>query len=126
MPFVAEDRTFSIDATSELGYMSKIFAHWGSQSSETAPVRVPTNRIGGGGLSGAGSRIGNEKQRPVSRLSYHASGAASPPTLQRRMITYDNSKGIQQKTVPHCSHYYYSYYSNSTPTTPTATPILLI
>ena len=39
----------------------------------------------GGGLSGTGSTMDNEKQRPVSRLSYDA-GGASPPTPQRIII----------------------------------------
>ena len=36
-------------------------------------------------LSGAGSTIGNEKQRPVPRLSYYASGTP-PPTSQGIII----------------------------------------
>ena len=41
----------------------------------------PGQSAGGGELPDSGSTIGDEKQRPVPRLSYHASG--SPPPTQR-------------------------------------------
>ena len=52
--------------------------HWGSRSPETACVSAPASRLGGE-LPDSGSTIGDEKQRPVPRLSYHASGI--PPNV---------------------------------------------
>ena len=54
--------------------------HWGSRSPEIACVRAPASRPGGE-LPDSGSTIGDEKQRPVPRLSYHASG--TPPQRRR-------------------------------------------
>ena len=56
--------------TSRMGYVSVAPYHWRPRPSETACVEA----AGGG----TGSTAGNEKQRPVSRLSYHASGAPPP------------------------------------------------
>ena len=45
---------------------------------QTACVRAPAS-YWGGGFSGTGSAIGNEKQRAVPWLSYHVSGP--PPVV---------------------------------------------
>ena len=52
--------------------------HWGSRSPETACVSAPASRLGGE-FPDSGSTIGNEKQWPVTRLLYHASG--TPPNV---------------------------------------------
>ena len=57
--------------------------------SEPRPV------AGGGELLVTGIMLGNEKQRPVPRFSYHAS-RAPPPTSQIIIIPkYDISKDIR-------------------------------
>ena len=63
----------SIDATSELGVVNGLLP-------ETACVSAPASRLGGE-LPDSVSTIGDEKQRPVPRLSYHASG--TPPQRRR-------------------------------------------
>ena len=52
--------------------------YWGSRSPETACASAPAGRLGGE-LPDSGSTIGDEKQRPVPRLLYHASG--TPPNV---------------------------------------------
>ena len=56
-----------------------VYHYWGSRSSETACVRAPASRLGGGELSGTGIVIGNEKKRQVPRFKYCASTA--PPNV---------------------------------------------
>ena len=63
--------------------MSMVYYHWASRSSETACVRAPASWLGGV-LSGFVSTVGIEKQRPVIRLSCHASGA--PPATSQIII----------------------------------------
>ena len=65
--------------------LSMVCYHWGSRSPETACVSAPTSRLGVE-FPDSGSTIGDEKQRPVPRLLYHASGAP-PPTSQRIITT---------------------------------------
>ena len=52
----------------------------------------------GGNLTDSGSTIGDEKQRPVPRLSYHASGAP-PPMSQRIIIPGITIRRIYNKTT---------------------------
>ena len=62
--------------------MSMAFYHWGAWSSETACVRARASRL-------VGRTIGywNEKQRPVLRLSYYASGAPPPDVAENNHTT---------------------------------------
>ena len=60
-----------------------VYSHWGSRSSETAFARRAPASWLGGGLSGTGIKIGNEKQGPVPRFSYCAS--AAPPQSRREL-----------------------------------------
>ena len=64
--------------------LSMVCYHWGSRSPETSCVSDPASRLGGE-LPDYGSTIGDEKQRPVPRLLYHASG--TPPPTSQRIIT---------------------------------------
>ena len=109
MPYGAEHRNRSIEATSELG-MSMVYSHWGSRSSESAYVRAPARWLGGGGgLSGSGSTIGDEKPRPVPRLSCHG-GAVEPPLpgaannnknmiIRRKYSGYPDLRALDLRTL---------------------------
>ena len=59
--------------------------HWGSRSPETACVSASASRLGGE-FPDSGSTIGDEKQRPVSRLLYHASGTPPPNVAENNNI----------------------------------------
>ena len=57
------------------------FHDWWPWSFETVCIGAPASGWAGGELSGAGIMVGNEKQRPVPRFSYHVCRA--PPQRRR-------------------------------------------
>ena len=76
MLFGVEHR--SVDAISELGYVNGLLP-LGVSVVRDCICLSPGQSAGGLELPGTGSTIGNESQRSVSRLSYHASGP--PPDV---------------------------------------------
>ena len=77
---VASTRPWSFD-------MSMVYNHWGVSIVRDCVCWSPGQLTRVGQLSRTGSTIGNEKQPPVPRLSYHATVEPPPPTSQRLLIT---------------------------------------
>ena len=77
--------------------MSMVYNHWGVSIVRDCVCWSPGQLTRVGQLSRTGSTIGNEKQPPVPRLSYHATVEPPPPDVAETTNNMTHFEGYTTK-----------------------------